>query len=230
MIQFNINRFGKLVKWSLTNDKGFYLKQALQVFAAFALIFLYFTTSYFSFRVHGTEQNYIPCCVSVLMMIIITFVTGPSWLFYSMKGKHDLQTLLMLPASNFEKYLMRYSTWLILLPLYFVAFFAADLVQYLVNVLAGHEGAFVTVKMVDFFEMVNGTLTRYYQGCEGNPFIALTMLWVSIVPEKSDGNRAFSMHELIVWDVIYLVWAIVNFWLSYRLFCRQQVIGKFVNL
>ena len=107
MIQFNINRFGKLVKWSLTNDKGFYLKQALQVFAAFALIFLYFTTSYFSFRVHGTEQNYIPCCVSVLMMIIITFVTGPSWLFYSMKGKHDLQTLLMLPASNFEKYLMR---------------------------------------------------------------------------------------------------------------------------
>jgi hypothetical protein len=269
MIQFNINRFGKLVKWSLTNDKGFYLKQALQVFAAFALIFLYFTTSYFSFRVHGTEQNYIPCCVSVLMMIIITFVTGPSWLFYSMKGKHDLQTLLMLPASNFEKYLMRYSTWLILLPLYFVAFFAADLVQYLVNVLAGHEGAFVTVKMVDFFEMVNGTLTRYYQGCEGNQkgrflhsaiavaiwihsvyalggtffrsrkfswalttvaFIALTMLWVSIVPEKSDGNRAFSMHELIVWDVIYLVWAIVNFWLSYRLFCRQQVIGKFVNL
>jgi hypothetical protein len=175
----------------------------------------------------------------------------------------------MLPASNFEKYLMRYSTWLILLPLYFVAFFAADLVQYLVNVLAGHEGAFVTVKMVDFFEMVNGTLTRYYQGCEGNQkgrflhsaiavaiwihsvyalggtffrsrkfswalttvaFIALTMLWVSIVPEKSDGNRAFSMHELIVWDVIYLVWAIVNFWLSYRLFCRQQVIGKFVNL
>lgn len=269
MIQFNLNRFCKVAKWSLTVDRGFYLRNLLNVFVVMSLFFIAFTTRFFHLSMNGNDTVYTPCIAATMIMLIITGVTGPSWMFSSMKGKHDLQTLLMLPASNFEKFLMRYSTWILLLPLYIVAFLGADLVQYLVNVLAGHEGAFVTVKMVDFFEMVNGTLTRYYQGCEGNQkgrflhsaiavaiwihsvyalggtffrsrkfswalttvaFIALTMLWVSIVPEKSDGNRAFSMHELIVWDVIYLVWAIVNFWLSYRLFCRQQVIGKFVNL
>jgi hypothetical protein len=36
--------------------------------------------------------------------------------------------------------------------------------------------------------------------------------------------------ELIAWDALYGAWFLLNFWLSYRLFCRQQVIGKFVNL
>ena len=264
MIQFNINRFGKLAKWSLTNDKGFYLKQTLQVFVAFVLIFLYFTTSHFTFRT-PTSSNSIPCCISVLMMVFVTIVTGPSWLYYSMKGEHDLQTLLMLPASNFEKYLMRYSTWIILLPLYFVAFFAADLIQYLVNVLAGHEGTFVTVKMVE----ANNILTGYYMGYDGNQkgrflhnlissgiwlhsvyalggtffrsrkfawvlttvaIIVLSMLWLAVTPDISEGNKAFSIREVVGWDAVYLVWVTVNFWLSYKLFCRQQVIGKFVNL
>ena len=60
-------------------------------------------------------------------------------MFYSMKNKHDKQALLMLPASNFEKYLMRYSTWLILLPIYTVALLGADLIQYLVNIMMNHE-------------------------------------------------------------------------------------------
>ena len=33
-----------------------------------------------------------------------------------------------------------------------------------------------------------------------------------------------------VWDVIYIFLIALNFWLSYRFFCRQQVIGKYVNV
>ncbi len=33
-----------------------------------------------------------------------------------------------------------------------------------------------------------------------------------------------------LWDVIYLFLIALNFWLSYKFFCRQQVIGRFVNL
>ena len=34
----------------------------------------------------------------------------------------------------------------------------------------------------------------------------------------------------IIWCTFYGILTIVNFWLSYRLFCRNQVIGRFVNL
>ena len=156
MIQFNINRFGKLVKWSLTNDKGFYLKQALTLFVVFTLLFLFFTTSLFTFRVNDIEQNYVSCFISVMIAMMITVITGPSWMFSSEKGKHERQALLMLPASNFEKYLMRYSTWIILLPLYIVGTFAADLIQYFVNVVAGNEG--VTFVTTEAIENISNTL------------------------------------------------------------------------
>ena len=268
MIQFNLNRFGSLAKWSLTNDKGFYLKQALTIFVVLTLLFLYFTTSHFTFTMNGAKQNYVPCCFSVIIMIMITVITGPSWMFSSETGDHERQALLMLPASNFEKYLMRYSTWIILLPLYIVGFFAADLVQYLVNVLSGHEGAFLTVKMVDVYGIINNSINNSFEGSEvqkwrflhgmiifaiwlnslyalGGTFfrsrkfswvlttvaiIVLIMLFETVCPEGSDDNKGFTMREVVVWDVIYAAWIIVNFWLSYRLFCRQQVIGKFVNL
>ena len=45
----------------------------------------------------------------------------------------------MLPASNFEKYLMRYASWLILLPLFIVSVLCADLIQYAVNYMLGNE-------------------------------------------------------------------------------------------
>ena len=33
-----------------------------------------------------------------------------------------------------------------------------------------------------------------------------------------------------LWNVIYIFLIALNFWLSYRFFCRQQVIGKYVNV
>ena len=137
MIQFNFNRFGKVAKWSLTTDRSYYVRSFLQVLVILTLIFLAFTTNFFKFTVSGTPQRYEPCATVAMIILFVNLITGPSLMFQSMKGKHDRQTFLMLPGSNFEKYIMRYSTWLILLPLYVIAFFSADLIQYLVNVLGG---------------------------------------------------------------------------------------------
>ena len=43
MIQFNIQRFGKLAKWTLVNDKKYLVKSFLQVFAILTFLFLVFT-------------------------------------------------------------------------------------------------------------------------------------------------------------------------------------------
>jgi hypothetical protein len=199
-------------------------------------------------------------------MIILfgNLIIGPSLMFQSMKGKHDRQTLLMLPASNFEKYLMRYSTWIILLPLYVIAFFGADLIQYLVNVL-GDNGyvQFVTTKLIDmtsdtmnhlwttqrrflmtdFFVVMlwlhsvyalGGTFFRSHKYAALLTTVAIIVygmlhVWLFGMGDSYDEKNPSDTTD-IIWCVSYGILIIVNFWLSYRLFCRNQVIGKFVNL
>lgn len=262
MIQFNLNRFGKLAKWSLTNDKGYYVKSFLQVFVITTLAFIAFTTNFLKFNVNGNSQVYVSCSVFVIILIMVTVITGPAWMFMNEKGGHERQALLMLPASNFEKYLMRYSTWIILLPLYIAGFFVADLIQYLVNVVAGNEGVmFVTTKLMDIiskllrevgpdqnrlthaliamllwlnsFYALGGTFFRSHKFAwvlTTVTFIVLGVLWISVMPDSSQDSEKITMLEVVIWDVIFGAWFLLNFWLSYRLFCRQQIKGKFVNL
>ena len=265
MIQFNCNRFGKLAKWSLTVDRGFYLRNLLNVFVIMSLFFIAFTTRFFHLYVNGNDSAYRPCLAAAMIMFIITGITGPSWMFSSMKGKHDLQALLMLPASNFEKFLMRYSSWMILVPLNLVAFFAADLVQYLVNVLMGHD--YATFVSTTFVDMVSNIWNKMSEELRSGFVIVLTLVivwmhslyalgatffrshkynWIpttiiiillvilQVVINSLMGNRSLEIqtetNKFIVNVVIVILLIVFNFWMSYRLFCRQQVIGKLVNL
>ena len=107
MIQFNIQRFGKLAKWTLVNDKKYLVKSFLQVFAILTFLFLFFTWVMNRESVHSDINAYETCSIAVVILFGVTCVVGSSFMFYSMEGKHDMQNLMMLPASNFEKYLMR---------------------------------------------------------------------------------------------------------------------------
>ena len=258
MIQFNFNRFGKLAKWSLTSDRSYYVRGFMQVLVILTLIFLAFSTNFFRFTVNGSSNPYLTCSTVTILLFFINLIIGPSLMFQSMKDKHDRQTLLMLPASNFEKYIMRYATWIILLPLYVIAFFAADLLQYLVNVIGGNEQVmFVTTKMIAKLGDVAQRASTYPRSTM--LFIYVLLFWLHSV--YALGATFFRSHKysaifttvviivfgmLLVWiskdsddetspsykymAVIHGVWALVNFWLSYKLFCRTQVKGKFVNL
>ena len=267
MIQFDFNRFGKLARWSLVNDKSYYVRTFLQMVAVLTLAFLFFTmegngTVRFDGKEYTTD-HYTPCLFVSLYVFIITFVIGPSLMFYSMKGKHDRQTLLMLPASNLEKYLMRYSTWILLVPILFLAFFAADLIQYVINWLVGRDyTAFVTTHFLFDEHLVSWRTHVWNELSEDGAFNHyFTALWLHSV--YALGATFFRSHKfnalfttivvlvgLLGWiwlfggeskevvasssyTVDYIIWSaltVVNFWLSYKLFCRTQVIGKFVNV
>lgn len=256
MIQFNINRFGKLARWSLTNDKKYYVRSFLQVFAMLTLVFLFF--SGIVFTINGNSANYQACGVVVIMMFAINIIIGPSLMFYSMTGKHDRQALLMLPASNLEKYLMRYSTWILLFPLYVVAFLSADLIQYLVHMIMGHDYAmFVTAELMNHIHVLKDIPLSKSNLLDIAVFLfwlhALYALGVTLFRSRKfnwvlttivfivfcivcmwlfDTDIKSEPHTWTHWVIVvfYFVWALVNFWLSYKLFCRTQVIGKFVNL
>ena len=253
MIQFSFNRFRKLARWSLTNDKRYFVKAFLQVTVTLLFIFLFFTI--FTHTKGMRAGNYGPCAYVVGAMILITMVTGPAYMFYSMEGKHAQQTLMMLPASNFEKYLMRYSTWILLLPIYVVAFFTADLLQYVIHSVLGHNDAtFVTSVIVKLHNEVSMTVvavsnsvvlkdvfvfllwchSMYALGCtffRSRKFNwVLTTIAIVILVSTDAWLYDENYSSSIVANVICLCLTVLNFWLSYRLFCRTQVIGKYVNL
>ena len=267
MIPFDFNRFGKLARWSLVNDRSYYVRTFLQMVTVLTLVFLFFTLEGNGTTIHDekgyTVDHYMPCLFVSLYVLIITLVIGPSLMFYSMKGKHDRQTLLMLPASNLEKYLMRYSTWILLVPILLLAFFAADLIQYVVNWLVGRDyTTFVTTHFLFNEHLVSwrthvwnelsedGGFNRYFTGlwlhsvyALGATFfrsrkfntifttiIIIVGLMVCIWLFEGESKQVATSSSYTVEYVICSVLTVINFWLSYRLFCRTQVIGKFVNV
>ena len=262
MIQFNFNRFGKLVRWSLTNDKRYYVKSFLQMLVTMLLLFLFLTMITKTHQ--GHSGNYGPCAFAAMLMLVVTPVLGPSFMFYSMKGKHDRQALMLLPASNFEKYLMRYSTWIILVPLYIVAFFAADLLKYFIHWVLGHNyGTLVASVVVKFmnevpqkeaeaasphflmdimitalwFHSMYALGATFFRSRKFNwvlttiAAILLGMLQAWFFPfEERTADVETMVSDLLIVDIVAACWIVLNFWLSYKLFCRTQVIGKYVNL
>ena len=263
MIQFRFNRFAKVAQWSLTNDKKYHLKSFLQTFVILLLVFLFFTMA--EVKMNGNEAFYVACSISVIVSLLVTVILGSSFMFYSMEGKHDMQALLLLPASNLEKYLVRYASWLILLPMHLVAIFAADLVQYVINLLLGHPNvAFVTMEFVKMMcatwhkmpeELRSGLVSvlilvivwmhslyalgatffrsRKYNWIPTTIIIVLLMV-LQVVINSLMGNQSLEIqtetNKFIVNVVVMMLLVVFNFWMSYRLFCRQQVIGKLVNL
>ena len=262
MIQFNINRFGKLACWTLRNDKRYYVKSFLQIFVVTLLIFLFFTMVV---KMNGRyDSGYRACVVAMVMMFCVTITMGPAWMFYSMDGKHDMQSLIMLPASNFEKYLMRYSSFLILLPIYVVGPLLADLLQYLIHLIVGHDyGRFVV--SVAWKELFVDTLSEEISKPRFVGTVIVVLLWIqSLYALGATLFRTRKFNWIITTVVlillvvllfknqgkveaidlkddsttltyatgfgIYLALTVFNYWLSYRQFCRTQVIGKFVNL
>ena len=252
MIQFNLQRFIKLARWTLTIEKKYNVKSFFQNLVVFTLTFVFFTS--ITFTVSQQPANYLPCTIATVVAFAVTLILGSSFMFYSMSGKYDMQRLLMLPASNLEKYLMRYASWIILLPIQLAAFFAADLIQYVFGLVVGHEQVkLVTSAVIEFCQSdmplsyrmnfvwlfawlhslyaVGATFFRFRK----NNWIATTLVLIvvgillSAIAGHWQNVNMFWWNNHDYFSLLFPVLFVVNFWLSYRLFCRIQVIGKYVN-
>ena len=265
MIQFNLCRFGKLAKWSMLGDKRYFVKTFLQFLVVTLLVFVFFTMIV---KIQGEQINgYRSCAIAEFAVVIVNIVLGPALMFYSMEGKHDMQTLMMLPASNFEKYLVRYSNWIVVVAVSIVACLVADGLQYLLHLLFGHDYArFVTSVLNDLFVSAANnshtseathprfilstiTLVIWFQSLYAVGatlfrtrkfnwiittvvIILIGMLFIKIGDkiEAVQLNNHSAIMDYVVGLGFYLVWAMINYWLSFRFFCRTQVIGKIVNV
>ena len=261
MIQFNIHRFGRLAKWTFSFDKTYYIKSFLQIFVMAALMFVAFTTRFFTLTGANLPSRYAPCAAIFMGVLAVHLMIGPAVMFYSFKNRHDDQTYMMLPASNLEKYLVRYAGLIIMFFIYAVALLASDLVQYLLNMMIGkYDTVFVLSYLADrmqqasipYFstrELVAVAVTLVWLNslyALGGTFFrshkyawvfvtliiisaAMLMAWMLPKDNVMSLDTDNPLHVIIIGDAIYVAWAMLNYWLAYRCFCRSQVIGKFIN-
>ena len=255
MKQFDINRFCRLARWTLGNERSYYVKAFFQYYVIFTAMFLLL-----SFTAEDIQLLKMGTVIFVIGLAVIVCMGG-SYMFISMTGKHDLQRLLLLPASNLEKFLMRYLlSFLSQLVICIGCILIADLVQYVVGWIIGRsETCFFIPVMCDIlsrFDNIPGPMvwclftqflwvhTFYIVGANFFRNIKFSWLFTSIVlfvlflagiyllnSFVENGRQVTLYMENHTWQFsfLFLALSIFHVWLAYRLFCRRQLVGRFFN-
>ena len=259
MNTFSISRFWQVLKWDFANNFSRMIKMFWIWIAVFVSYFLFFT---FLAPRQLAFQNFVGLFYGVFF---ITLIIGPSLTLKSMnKSRQHKLNMLMLPATNGEKFLSLVVTAICTHLLTIIAaFFIADLVQYIATIaFRFEETGFVTTDLLKsntmMFSIMNmrafpyimaqiivllwiisvyllgGMFFRRYAWLFVSlGFFILMILFVQLVVHyKSDyiieiQENAFYITISIVFGLLTLL----NVWLSYRLFCRLQLINrKWINI
>lgn len=275
MKNFDINRFGRTLKWSALMTKKEILTYTASMTFAFAVLAVMHVMSSRNVPDLIVAKNLHNFTSFALFVFMIICFIGGCWIFSNMKTKEQRITFKMLPATDLEKFVVRalYATvvwWLMA----FVAFCLADLFRMLVSLVAGVsiKGSAVplffsiisantdvdintlnsgdTAFAAAIYTMANawafwahslyilgGTLFRRRQ-------LVLTTLAHSIIGlvftpmliqfvDSSDSLALRDSLVAIVWiaAAVFAVWGLLDWWLSYRIFRRMQVINnKWLNI
>lgn len=263
MMQFGVKRFRHLARWTWAMDRRWFIKVTSAWAVVLTLMYLFFTCVLKQYD-ENDAISYEPCFFMTVASSIAIFVLGGSFMFQSFKTKHDDQRYMLLPASNLEKFLMRYCVWLLSLPCFLLAFVAADIVQWLVNTILSYKGTMLMMPYLadkvcaahwssDVFRSVHVSSVliviwlhsvyvlgaTFFRSHKYNwVFTSLVLIvggtiLVSLCPHgdsvrvSDDQTTSNSVYPLYV---ILMLLIMLNFWLSYKFFCRQQIVGKFVNI
>lgn len=263
MIRFDMKRFKHLACWTWETDRRWFIKVTSSWAVMLTLIYLFFTCVVKRYD-ENDAISYAPCYSMTVFSSMAVFVMGGSFMFQSFKTKHDDLRYMMLPASNLEKFLMRYCVWLLSLPCFVLAFVAADIVQWLINTMLAHKGTMLVMQCLA--DKVCAIHWSSHVPRSLGVFLALFFIWLHYVYVV--GATFFRMHKynwvatslvliiggfilVTLWPndyfarvlddqtefyllylgiVVLVLLTVLNFWLSYRFFSRQQIVGRIVNI
>ncbi|MBQ7451533.1 MAG: hypothetical protein IJV60_03150 [Prevotella sp.] len=194
---------------------------------------------------------------------LVGIIALPICMFYpysKIKERYQNRSLLMLPASNLEKYITHYAfTWLFFLSLS-GGILIADILQYAVHTMMGHEGARLMIQ-----ELVQGKLLERIVGSVNTSLVLFSwgtiVVWLHSVfaleatffkSYKPGVNLTISLlfvfglmifvlfgfgiavetwwNNVQFFNAMFLLLTPVNFLLSYYFFCRQQITARFINI
>lgn len=263
MNDFSIKRTGNIARLLWPMYKADMIKKTLLIFAIASLYMV--INSYTRGLKYGfSDMSKIYEFVGVLYVgVFAGCIFAPGAMFYpyyKIKEKYQNRGLLMLPASNLEKYITHYAfTWLTALGV-LCGMVIADLMQYAVHAMMGHEGAMLIIQdpvLGNLLEIivgnVNSSLVLFSWGAIAVWLHSVFALGATFFKSYKQGVN-LTLLTLFVFDMLifalfghgnavetwwrnvqffnamFLLFTPVNFLLSYYFFCRQQITARFINI
>ena len=262
MNDFSIKRTTNIARLLWPTYKADMIKKTLLIFAIASLYMV--INSYTRGLKYGfSDMSKIYEFVGVLYISVFAgCIVAPGAMFYpysKIKEKYQNRGLLMLPASNLEKYITHYAfTWLTSLG-FLCGMVIADLMQYAVHAMMGHEGAMLMIQ-----DLVQGNLLERIVGNVNTSLVLFSWgaiaVWLHSVfalgatffkSYKQGVNLTISLlfvfglmifalfgfdfiafwwNNVQFFNAMFLLLTPVNFLLSYYFFCRQQITARFINI
>lgn len=248
---FNIKRFINTFVWTLEASKKELITSVVSLFFVFSLVLTLGSTTTFFNNIEFASGF----CTGLFFVYIM--ISG-CWIGSNLKTKQQIIMYKMLPASNLERFLSRYFyiTFIWIMG-GILAFAAADLVQIIVNIIIGNEVnssiPFIYIAISDgseeglpFIEFLAMYLvyvwihSLYILGgvfFRKNQFVLTTLVNIVLAIVltkiiKETGIFIFIDDIQTTFIIVFLILLIaLNYYLSYKLFCRIQVINnKWINL
>lgn len=263
MNDFSIKRTTNIARLLWPMYKAEIIKRTLVIFAMVSLYMV--INSYTRGLKYGfSDMSKIYEFIGVLYVgVFAGWIITPGAMFYpysKIKEKYQNRGLLMLPASNLEKYITHYAfTWLTALGI-LCGMVIADLMQYAVHAMMGHEGAMLMIQdlpnMIShgrafthsdssliLFSMVSIAVWLHSVFALGATFfksykqgINLTLSLLFVFGLLIFALFGFGIVVETWWNnvqffnAMFLLLTPVNFLLSYYFFCRQQITARFINI
>ena len=128
---FSFSRFGKLCRKEILENWKLYVLQLLVMYLIMAIILIWYSyTDYSSFNIL-TKTNDLNVHIFTLVFWMWSWwafmCLGTSFAFKTMKCKTGRITMLMIPATVFEKFFFRWLVYVLILPLlFFLSIWLAD--------------------------------------------------------------------------------------------------------
>ena len=263
MNDFSIKRTTNIARLLWPMYKAEFIKRTLLIFAIVSLYMV--INSYTRGLKYGfSDMSKIYEFVGVLYVgVFAGCIFAPGAMFYpyyKIKEKYQNRGLLMLPASNLEKYITHYAfTWLFFLSIS-GGILIADILQYAIHTMMGHEGAMLMIQ-----DLVQGNLLERIVGNVNTSLVLFSWgaitVWLHSVfalgatffkSYKQGINLTISLlfvfglmifvlfgfgiavetwwNNVQFFNAMFLLLTPVNFLLSYYFFCRQQITARFINI
>ena len=252
---FNIQRFKQLLKWTYRHDKHEWMHQVLSAVLGTSLCFAFIRLGV----ADSSETHFEIFPPLLAMFLIIDGVITASGMHYAMKTTDDWRSLTMLPASNLEKFLARYLSSITMAVGILLTIPVGDAVQYLTSLIYDAPNAqsvlayvynssafsFLT-KYEHWYNVILSLLAFHSMYLLGANFFrtrryswvfASIVLWLlfaiiaGLIYLRTDGFKATLCVDAPSWPgtLMNITIIILCYWLSFRLFCRRQLIAKYIN-
>ena len=262
MSSFNLQRMGRFTRWTIATDMPYYRRTFASYVAVMSIILQ--MPNIFSFLRNSQASTHMPV-FAIIAVLVTCVIVGGSYMLMSFYNRKDaLRDLAMIPASNLEKYLVRYLTaFIINLVMAFVGILIADVLQYLVGLIiqrqplefalsetwdvisttsrpsSASKGCLlicIAIWLHTYF-MMGANLFRNIKYSWVFSFFILLVFFILLIQVVKPGDifhdrgtiGHFINGHLVLINIVLLALSVFQTWLSYKLFCGRQLVGKFFS-